>query len=51
MLYFATKDNPMTDNQWAEIIAWLQKTGQQLIVPLTGPIIIRKKRSAEAAEE
>jgi hypothetical protein len=41
----------MTDKQWGEMIAWLQKNGQQLIVPLTGPIIIRKKSSAEAAEE
>ena len=41
----------MTDKQWGEIIAWLQKNGQQLIVPLTGPIVIRKKSSAEAAEE
>jgi hypothetical protein len=38
----------MTDRQWAEIIAWLQKTGQQLIVPLTGPIIICKKRDTVA---
>jgi hypothetical protein len=34
----------MTDRQWAEIIAWLQKTGQELIVPLNEPIIIRNKR-------
>jgi hypothetical protein len=41
----------MTDKQWGEIIAWLQKTDKQLIVPLTGQIIIRKKHSAEIAEE
>jgi Sulphur oxidation protein SoxZ len=34
----------MTDRQWAEITAWLQKTGQELIVPLNEPIIIRNKR-------
>ena len=34
----------MTDRQWADIVAWLEKTGLQLIVPMEGPIIIRKKR-------
>ena len=41
----------MTDEQWGEIIAWLQKTGQLLIVRLTGPIVIREKRSVGIAEE
>jgi hypothetical protein len=33
----------MTDTQWAEIMAWLRKNGCELIVPLTGPVVIRPK--------